>query len=44
MKDANEYETINVRFKIQDSELHIRVQDWGGGFDIKKLPYDLKVQ
>jgi sensor histidine kinase regulating citrate/malate metabolism len=32
---------ILTEFSVRDNSLHIKVQDWGGGFDISKLPYDL---
>ncbi len=40
-RECNSSENINIHFEIRNPELHIRVQDWGGGFDIKDLPYDL---
>jgi len=40
-REAQSMKDIYVRFKIENSALHIRIQDWGGGFDISKLPYNL---
>lgn len=40
-KENNESRDILLRFKLTDNELITTLQDWGGGFDIKKLPYDL---
>lgn len=34
-------EPVRLRFAGKDSGVHIRVQDWGGGFDTSRLPYDL---
>jgi anti-sigma regulatory factor (Ser/Thr protein kinase) len=34
-------EPVRLRFAGKDSGVHIQVQDWGGGFDTSRLPYDL---
>jgi anti-sigma regulatory factor (Ser/Thr protein kinase) len=33
---------VRLHFAGRDSGIHIRVQDWGGGFDPSSLPYDLE--
>ena len=32
---------VRLRLAAKDTGIHIRVQDWGGGFDTSNLPYDL---
>ncbi len=34
-------ENILIRFEAKEGKLHVQVKDFGGGFDLSKLPYDL---
>ncbi|RKX75860.1 MAG: ATP-binding protein [Spirochaetes bacterium] len=40
-RDKNIREKINADFEVKNSVLHIRLRDWGGGFNPENLPYDL---
>ena len=35
---------ILTQFSVNDGKLHVKIQDWGGGFDISSLPYNLNEQ
>ena len=40
-KEKNVQDQILTQFTMKDKKLHITIQDWGGGFDISSLPYNL---
>jgi len=40
-KEKNVDKKILTQFSADDGNLYIKIQDWGGGFDISGLPYDL---
>jgi sensor histidine kinase regulating citrate/malate metabolism len=40
-KEKGVSKPILTQFSINNNSLHIKVQDWGGGFDLNQLPYDL---
>lgn len=42
-KERDVKKKLLTQFSITESNaLYIKIQDWGGGFDTKKLPYDLE--
>lgn len=40
-KEKNEDRDILLRIKLSEDEVIITLKDWGGGFDINILPYDI---
>jgi len=40
-KEKNETRDIQLRFRLTENELITTLKDWGGGFDKRRLPYDL---
>lgn len=40
-READHDLPIRLRFMIDEKGLEIYLQDWGGGFDISKLPYNI---
>jgi anti-sigma regulatory factor (Ser/Thr protein kinase) len=41
-KEKQEDRDILLRFRLTENEIITTLKDWGGGFDKKKLPYDLE--